>query len=266
VGRLPEKVAVVTGGSRNIGRGICHAMCHEGARLWILDIDDAGARATTDSLRSAGRDAHFLHCDVTRPGQVDSAVQQVLGEAGRIDILVNNVGGSSGLRLNDVDDVTLERNLAKNFKSAFNCTRAVCPSMSSLSSGSVVFISSVNAMLGGFGEVAYSAAKAGLHSLVKSLTAEYSPQGLRFNVVCLGSVPGDSLTWQKREQQDPGTLEKLARAYPMRRVGTPEDAAAAVVFFASDESSWITGVVLPVDGGITATGLLHGGDWWTSLG
>ena len=263
--RLQDRVAVVTGGAVNIGRAICRNMAGEGARVWILDIAEEGAAETADLVRSAGGQATVLRTDVTVPAEVEAAVRQILAAEQRVDILVNNVGGSSGADLEDIDEAMLERNIALNLKSAFLCTRAVSRTMLERGAGNVIFVSSVNALLGGFGEVAYSASKAALHSLVKSLTAEYSPRGLRFNALCLGSIPGESATWARRERQHPGTLEDLARLYPLRRVGTADDAALAAVFLASDEASWITGVVLPVDGGISATGALSGGEWWTSL-
>ena len=132
-------------------------------------------------------------------------------------------------------------------------------------SGNIVYISSINALLGGFSEVGYSVAKAGLHTLVKVLTADYSKYNIRFNVVCPGSIIGDSDVWMSREKENPGTLLNLPKIYPLGRAGKPEDVAYAVLFLASDEASWITGIVLVVDGGITATGALPGRRWWENL-
>ncbi len=152
----------------------------------------------------------------------------------------------------EIDEETLERNIALNLKSAVFCTKAVLSHMISKKRGSVVYISSINAVLGGFGRTAYASAKAGLHSLVQTLTSDYSRYGLRFNVICPGSIPE---SWRT---SSPILLKRFEKKYPLKRFGNPDDVAHAVLFLASDEASWITGVVLPVDGGITATGGIHG--------
>ena len=263
--RVRGKVAVVTGGAGSIGKAISLELSAEGATVWVVDIDEERSKSIVEELRMHGRRAHSIAADFTSSDQAESAVRQVVRTEGQIDILVNNAGGSVGLLFEDADEDTFRRNIDLNLKSAFFATKAACPSMRERHRGSIVFISSVNVLLGGLGQVAYAAAKAGIHSLVRSLTAEYSSFGLRFNALCVGSVPGESPVWKEREQMYPGTIAQVARLYPLRRVGEPTDVAKAVLFLASDESSWITGSVVPVDGGISATGGLPGGRWWTSL-
>lgn len=262
--RFSGRVAVVTGGALNTGRAISLRLASEGARVWIFDTDQEGAQETVELIRGAGGDAQVRATDVTARDDVDAAVAEVLAKDARIDVLVNNVGGSFGGGLEEVDEAILDRNVALNLKSAFFCTRAVVPGMCAGRRGSVVFVSSLNALFGGFGEIAYSAAKSGLHSLARSLTAEYSPRGVRFNVLCIGSIPAESRMWARREQEHPGTFDRLADLYPLGRVGAPDDVAAAAAFLASDDAGWITGVVLPVDGGFAATAGLAAGDWWTN--
>jgi len=111
----------------------------------------------------------------------------------------------------------------------------------------------------------YSASKGALHSLTNVLVADYSKYGIRFNIVCPGSVPGDSEIWQNREINHPGTLKQVSSIYPLGRIGVPNDVAYATMFLASDEAAWITGIVLPVDGGICAAGNLPGGKWWEKI-
>lgn len=263
MGRLEGKTAIVTGGGgAGIGRAISTLFAQEGATVAVVDKDGEGAKTTVDMMRNDGREAFAIQADVTKESEVNSMVTKVLTGCDRIDILVNNAGKARGVSLGDIAEVTLDFNVTANLKSAFLCTKAVIVHMIDRRSGSVIFISSINALLGGFSETAYAAAKAGLHSFAQTLTADYSPLGIRFNVICPGSVPETSRTWRHREKEKPGTLKKLADLYPLRQVGRPIDIAYAALFLASDEASWITGVVLPVDGGITATGGLPGGEWW----
>lgn len=200
---------------------------------------------------------------------IGRAVSGALAAAGAqvlvLDVLVNNAGGASGVRLDDVDEETFDYNVDTNLRSAFFTTKAALPHLRRGDGGRVVFVSSINALLGGFSEVAYAVSKAGLHALARCLTADYADDGVRFNVVAPGSVIGDSDTWQRREAEDPGTLDRIADLYPCGRYGRPEDVADAVLFLSSSRSDWVSGVVLPVDGGLTATGALPGGRWWESL-
>lgn len=258
--------AVVTGGGgANIGRAISETLAAAGARVFVLDIDADAAETVVDDITDAGGDASFVGCDVTDVAAVERTVDAVAGEFDGIDVLVNNAGGASGVRLDDIDEATFDDNVDLNLRSAFFTTKAALPHLRRGEGGSVVFVSSVNALLGGFSEVAYAVSKAGLHTLARSLTADYADDGVRFNVVAPGSVIGDSETWQRREAEHPGTLDRVAALYPRDRYGEPEDVADAVAFLASGRADWISGVVLPVDGGLTATGALPGGRWWESL-
>lgn len=263
--RVKDKVAVVTGCGRNIGRAISLLLAQEGAQVCLLDIDAKLGKETLRLIKKQKGHACFFKCDVTNTKQIFQVIDEIMKQYGRVDILVNNVGHSKGLKLEDVSEDDFRINIDYNLKSAIFCTKAVLQTMVRHGNGSIVFVSSINALLGGFGEVAYSSAKGGLHSLVRVLTADYSRQGVRFNVVCPGSVPSESKTWKNREENDPELIGRLSKIYPLGRIGKPEDVANAVLFLASDEASWITGVVLPVDGGITATGALPGGKWWEAI-
>jgi NAD(P)-dependent dehydrogenase (short-subunit alcohol dehydrogenase family) len=258
--------AVVTGGGgANIGRAISETLAAAGARVLVLDVDADAAETVVDDIADAGGDASFVECDVTDVAAVERTVDAVADEFGGIDVLVNNAGGASGVRLDGIDEATFDDNIDVNLRSAFFTTKAAIPHLRRGDGGSVIFVSSVNALLGGFSEVAYAVSKAGLHALARSLTADYAGDGVRFNVVAPGSVIGDSDTWQRREAEHPGTLDRVADLYPCDRYGEPEDVADAVAFLASGRADWISGVVLPVDGGLTATGALPGGRWWESL-
>lgn len=262
--RVKNKVAIVTGGSKGIGRAISLLLAEEGAKVCIIARDGKAGEETVALIKDQGGEATFIRADVTNVKNIDSAVRDVIKKYEHIDILVNNVGTAKGALLDDIDENIFQVNIDINFKSAVFCTKAVLPIMVKQRRGSVVFISSINAMLGGFGLVIYSSAKGALFPLVRTLTADYSKYNIRFNVICLGTIPC-SKAWQDRERAKTGTLKKLARIYPLGRTGEAVDAAHAVLFLASDEASWITGIVLPVDGGITATGRLPGGRWWDNL-
>jgi len=254
LGRVADKVAVVTGGGgKGIGRATSLLLALEGARVFVVDIDRKQGQETVGLINRRGGQARFIRADVTRNSDVVHMVDEVIRTWKQVDILVNNAGGSQGpAKLEEVNEETLERTIALNLKSAILCTKAVLPHMINKEHGSVVYISSINALLGGFGLTAYASAKAGLHSLVQTLTSDYSRHGLRFNVICPGSIPE---SWPRRSQIS-SKLMRLQRRYPLKRFGEPDDVARAVLFLASNEASWITGVALPVDGGITATGAM----------
>lgn len=259
-------VAVVTGGGGpNIGRTVSLTLARRGAHVFILDKDIEAGETTVETIRSEGETATFLHCNVADVTAVEAAIDSIVAETGRIDTLVNNAGGASGLRLESTTESEFDYNIETNLKSAFFTTKVALPHLRATEHASVVFVSSINALLGGFSEVAYSVSKAGLHALARSLTADYGGDGVRFNVVCPGSVLGDSDTWDRRERQNPGTKGRIDELYPTGRYGQPEDVAAAVEFLTSQSATWISGVVLPVDGGLTATGGLPGGEWWEEI-
>ena len=168
---------------------------------------------------------------------------------GRIDILVNNAGASQGDDILTFDEATWDWNLAVVLKSVYLCSRAVLPQMIERRSGAIVNISSVNGIVG-LGEEAYSAAKAGMNVLTKNMAVKYGRFGIRVNAICPGTIR--TPIWGPRLEKDPLIFEKLAKWYPLGRVGEPEDIANAALFLASDEASWITGTILIVDGGLLA--------------
>lgn len=263
---LSGSTAIVTGGGGpNIGQAISRRLAAAGARIVILDIDTESARETVEIIENEGGEAAFIECDLTDVDRTTAAVEEIANEFGNIDVLVNNAGGASGLQIQDIDEDEFDFNVETNLKSAFFATKHALPFLKRNGGGSVVFVSSINALLGGFSEVAYSVAKAGVHSLARCLTADHASEGVRFNVVCPGSVIGDSDTWQQREQEAPGTLQRINELYPVGRYGEPEDVAEVVTFLSSERAAWVSGVVLPVDGGLTAAGGLPGGRWWEEL-
>lgn len=261
-----KKVAVVTGGGgSNIGRTVATTLASRGATVIVLDIDTEGIEETVDQIKSQGGTAGGIECDVTDCSEITVAVDTIVEQYGDIDILVNNAGGASGLTMDSVDEDTFYTNIDLNLKSAFFVTREALPHLRKGGDSSVVFVSTINALVGGFSEVGYATAKGGLHTLVRSLTADYGSDQVRFNVVCPGSIIGDSDVWRRREEEHPGTLQDLNELYPLGRYGEPEDVAEAIWFLTTERAAWISGVILPVDGGLSATGNMPGGRWWEGL-
>ena len=255
--RFEGRVALVTGAARGIGRATAARLAAEGAVVGVADIDTDAVGETVRELARTGADVVPLACDVTERESVDAAVASVVAARGRLDVLVNNVGVSLGTPFEEIDDAAWRDQGDPTLHGAVRCIQAALPHLlASPAGGSVVTIGSVNG-LAAFGDLVYSTTKAGLQSLTQNLAVLYSrrelarkgsaSRGVRFNVVAPGTVR--TRVWT---EEGPGRLEaldRLARLYPAGRVGEPDDIAAAVAFLASDDAAWITGVVLPVDGG-----------------
>jgi NAD(P)-dependent dehydrogenase (short-subunit alcohol dehydrogenase family) len=238
--RLDGKVAIVTGGGSGIGRATCRRFAAEGASVVVADID--GARAEAVAAEIGG---HAVQADV----KVAADVSRMVAAAEGVDVLVNNAGYGRANDLLTIDEEAWDDEVAMNLKAAFLCSKAVLPGMIERGGGVIVNIASVNGMAF-FANEAYSAAKAGMINLTRSMAARYGPQGVRAVAIAPGTIR--TPLWQERVDKEPAIFERLVRWYPLRRVGEPEDVAAAAAFLASDDASWITGEVLRVDGGLLA--------------
>ena len=249
--RFEGKVALITGGGRGIGRATALRLAGERAAVAVLDRDGAVAEEVAQALRDGGGRALALGADITDEAGIREALDCCRSELGPIDVLVNNATRALKGNLEQTDLVDWSAEIEGTLTGAFLVTRCALPGMVERSRGAIVNVGSVNGLTY-LGNPAYSAGKAGLLNLTRALAVEYGPKGIRTNMVSPGTVRTESPSWKKRLNKDPQVFDKLARWYPVGRVGEPRDIAAAIAFLTSDEAAFVNGANLVVDGGLTA--------------
>jgi len=243
---LDGKVAVVTGAARGIGKAIALEFAKEGADVAFTDlVIDENGKATEAEIAALGVKAKGYASNAANFEETHQVIDQIVKDFGRIDILVNNAGVTRDKLLLQMTEEDFDRVLAVNLKGAFNTCKAVCRQMARAKSGRIINISSVAGLMGNPGQANYAASKAGLIGLTKTLAKEYASRGVTCNAV----APGFIETEMTAAMPAPA-LEAAAGAIPAKRLGRPEDIAAAALFLASDGASYITGEVLKVDGGL----------------
>ncbi len=254
--RLTAKTAIVTGAASGIGRAVAYRFLAEGARVAGFDLDGNGLNETR-LLGDAPEMFIPIVCDLTDPLQVERSVSEAVDRLHRLDIVFNGAG-ASGRRWGDgpVDSCTIEgwqRTIDVNLTSIFLVCRATAPHLQATGGGSIINLSSVLGMVGGdadFATHAYAAAKAGIIGLSRAMAVYYAPRNIRVNVIAPGLI---ATPMSRRAQESERIQERLAQLQPLTgAMGAPEDVAAAAAYLASDDAAFVTGVVLPVDGGWTA--------------
>jgi 3-oxoacyl-[acyl-carrier protein] reductase len=266
---LSGRVALVTGGSRGLGRADALTLARAGADVVVADIQvesDAGedverygplaqaaraqglvfSEATAQEIQGMGRRAAAIKCDVTERAQVDATIARVVDELGSLDILVNNAGTLDHVgQLGDQAPELWERDLRVNLTGAFNCAQAVWPHMRERGWGRIVNMASVAGTLGGFGQASYSTTKAGLIGLTKTLALEGARHGITCNAIVPGIIGTEAFNLGNAQMN-----ERMVKRVAMRRPGEPQEIANTIAFLCSDLASYITGVALNVSGGI----------------
>ena len=245
MGKLDDKIAIVTGAGQGIGRAIAEKLAAEGATVVVTDLNETTAKEVAGGI---GGDALAVRTDVTSRDSVGAMVAEVRERFGRIDVLVNNAGWDKGGRFVDSDPADWERAIAINLVGVLNTCQAVLPVMAEQGAGAVVNLGSDAGRVGSSGEAVYSAAKGGVIAFTKTIAREMARAQVRANCVCPG--PTDTALFATFAP-DPKLREALIRAIPFRRLGQPADVANAVAFLASDEVFFITGQTVSVSGGLT---------------
>lgn len=248
--RFQDHVVIVTGGAGiGLGQLLSHRFAAEGAAVIVADMNAESAEGIAHDIEREGGRSAAAATNVADEGQVHRMVATARDLFGRVDILVNNAFITSDEPLTEMPEEVWQRDLDVILKGSFLCSREVLPGMVERGSGIILNIASVNAY-SYFGNDAYSAAKAGLLNLTRSLAVRYGRDGIRANAVAPGTLRTPA--WDERLKKDPEIFDRLAKWYPVGRVGEPEDVVGPALFLCSNEARWISGSVLTVDGGLLA--------------
>ena len=246
MGKLDDKIAIVTGAGQGIGRAISEKLAAEGATVVVTDVNETTAKETADAI---GRGAVGIRTDVTSRESVGAMVEQVRSQFGRIDVLVNNAGWDKAGPFVDSDPADWDRVIQINLYGVLNTSKAVLPIMAEQGFGSVVNLASDAGRVGSSGEAVYSAAKGGVIAFTKATAREMARHQVNANCVCPG--PTDTALFASVGGDNPKLREALIKAIPFRRLAQPADLANMVAFFASAEADFITGQTVSVSGGLT---------------
>ncbi|MFA6320850.1 MAG: 3-oxoacyl-[acyl-carrier-protein] reductase [Candidatus Omnitrophota bacterium] len=242
---LKDKVAIVTGGARGIGREIALAFAKEGANIALADVNAEVLAATQKEIEDLGRSAVTGVVDVTKSDQVETFVQKTLDKFGKIDILVNNAGITKDGLLVRMSESDWDAVIAVNLKGAFNCTKAVSKIMMKQRDGRIVNMASIIGIMGNAGQANYAASKGGLIALTKTVAKELASRNVRANAIAPGFIQTE-MTAKLPEN----VKSEMLKFVPLAKFGTVQDVANLALFLASDNSSYITGQVIQVDGGM----------------
>ena len=244
--RLKDKTAIITGGGTGIGLATARAFCQEGAKVILFGRRKEKLEKAVEKL---GGSAIIVQGDMTNNNDLDQLINETLHNFQKIDILVNNAGLFNSSPLHEISDSQWDEIMDINIRSVFQLTRRVLPAMLSQKYGSIIHISSILGLIAVPQVAAYNVSKGALNQFSRSIAVEYGASGIRSNAICPGLIATDMTA---DLMKDADLMKEWSKEYPIGRFGKPEDVANACLYLASDESSFVTGITLPVDGGFTA--------------
>lgn len=243
--RLNNKVALITGGARGIGREIALLFAREGAYVVIGDLNLEEAEKTVIEIESLGKKAMFLSLNVTDYAKVEESVNKILDKTGKVDILINNAGITKDNLLLRMSEQDWDAVLNVNLKGTFNCTKAVSKLMIKQRGGKIINIASIIGIIGNAGQANYSASKAGIIALTKTTAKELASRNINVNAVAPGFIQTEMTAKLSEDLK-----QKMLASIPLNKLGSPRDVANVCLFLASDEADYITGQTVVVDGGM----------------
>lgn len=243
---MKDRVAIVTGAARGIGAATCQLMAQRGAKVAVCDIDADVAEEVTRGIRAAGGEATTFICDVSKPALTDQLVKDVVATYGRLDILVNNAGICPRIPVEEMTEEMFDRMISINLKPVFFLTRAAAEVMKQARWGRVVNISSTGGRVGGIhNATVYSATKGGILAMTKSLARHYAPYNILINAIAPGAV-----NTRLFENVAPDALEAYIQTVPLKRMADPLEVAHSILHLCAEETTWVTGATLDVNGGV----------------
>lgn len=251
--RLENKVAVVTGGAQGIGRATVEKFQIEGAKVALLDIDEARGAEAEATLGGAEAGVVFLRCDITREAEIEAAIAATVERFGKLDILVNNAGVNTYFDATRMTEAEWDGVFAVDLKGAWLCAKHAIPHMRQQGGGSIVNIASLHAFMTTYGMFPYAAAKSGLVGMTRSMALDFGPEQIRVNAICPGWVRTQLVDeWLQLQPEGAAAEQRVLDQQPLRRMATPMEIANFISFVASDEASFMTGAALLIDGGLSA--------------
>jgi NAD(P)-dependent dehydrogenase (short-subunit alcohol dehydrogenase family) len=252
---LAGKVAIITGAGAGIGRAAALLFAAQGARVTVADIDAQGGRETVAAVRQGGGEAIFAECDVADSTAAQAMVAATTDAYGKLDVLVNNAGSSHGVfgPLHTLDESGFDRVIRTNIRGTFVASKYAIPAMLAAGGGAIVNIASAVGLVGWAGGAALCTAKGAVVLLTRAMALDYAAQNIRVNCICPGSTRTSQTEARLAGASDPeAVIAPLIQHHAIRRLARPEEIAAVALFLAADESSFMTGAAVPVDGGWTA--------------
>ena len=247
--RLKDKVAIITGAASGIGKATAKLFAEHGAKVVVADIDKDGGSQIVTQIQNGGNEAIFVETDVTLKVNTEKMVAQTVETYGKLDILFNNAGIAMRLPVAELPEEDWHRCLDVNLTGVFLCAKAAIPAMLKNGCGSIINMSSIYGVVGADVRAAYVASKGGVTNLTRGMALDYAENNIRVNCICPGFVETPLVAGVIKTPEE---YQTLANKHPMCRLGQPEEIAYGALYLASDESAFVTGIALPIDGGYTA--------------